>query len=84
MVSALLLKSESVNNKKATYMLSLSRAKLMAPVPKPRAIYCLARNYYEHILEFNERVVEQDKMVPPYSLNRKPASLVRAGLLSCR
>ncbi len=65
MVSALLLKSESVNNKKATYMLSLSRAKLMAPVPKPRAIYCLARNYYEHILEFNERVVEQDKMVPP-------------------
>ena len=73
-VSALLLKSESVNNKKATYMLSLSRAKLMAPVPKPRAIYCLARNYSEHILEFNERVVEQDKMVPPIFI--KPQTCV--------
>jgi 2-keto-4-pentenoate hydratase/2-oxohepta-3-ene-1,7-dioic acid hydratase in catechol pathway len=73
-VSALLLKSESVNNKKATHMLSLSRAKLMAPVPKPRAIYCLARNYYEHILEFNERVVEQDKMVPPIFI--KPQTCV--------
>ncbi len=73
-VSALLLKAENVSNKKANYMLSLSRAKLMAPVPKPGAIYCLARNYSEHILEFQERVVEQDKMVPPIFI--KPQTCV--------
>ena len=73
-VSELLLKVENVSNKKANYMLSLSRAKLMAPVPKPRTIYCLARNYSEHILEFHERVVEQDKMVPPIFI--KPQTCV--------
>ncbi|MDP6625192.1 MAG: fumarylacetoacetate hydrolase family protein [Nitrospinota bacterium] len=73
-VSSLLSKAENASNKKTNYTLSLSRAKLMAPVPKPRSIYCLARNYSEHILEFNERVVEQDKMVPPIFI--KPQTCV--------
>lgn len=64
-VSKLLLKVEEKWNKKANYTVSLSRAKLLAPVPNPGSIYCLARNYTEHILEFQERVMAQDKMVPP-------------------
>lgn len=59
---------------KNEYTVPLSKAKLKAPIPKPGAIYCLARNYADHILEFQERVMEQDKMVPPIFI--KPQTCV--------
>lgn len=52
----------------------LSKVRFKAPVPKPRTIYCLARNYADHILEFHEKVMEQDKMVPPVFI--KPSTCV--------
>lgn len=55
-------------------ILSLSSVKLKAPVPKPGTIYCLARNYADHIMEFNEKVMEQDKMTPPIFM--KPRTCV--------
>ncbi len=55
-------------------ILPLSKVKLQAPVPKPGTIYCLARNYTDHILEFHEKVMEQDKMVPPLFI--KPQTCV--------
>ena len=49
---------------KSGFALPLSRVRLKAPIPKPGSIYCMARNYTDHILEFEARVMEQDKMVP--------------------
>lgn len=65
---------ESNLNIKSDFITPLSRTRLMAPVPNPGAIYCLARNYSEHILEFHERVMEQDKMIPPIFI--KPQTCV--------
>lgn len=54
--------------------LPLSMVKWKAPVPRPGTIYCLARNYADHIMEFNEKVMEQDKMTPPIFI--KPQTCV--------
>ncbi|MBI5185804.1 MAG: fumarylacetoacetate hydrolase family protein [Nitrospinae bacterium] len=60
--------------KEDSLILPLSRVKWKAPVPKPGTIYCLARNYADHIMEFNEKVMEQDKMTPPIFI--KPQTCV--------
>lgn len=73
-VIKLLSFAKQVNNSKKDFIFPLSRVKLMAPIPTPGAIYCLARNYTEHILEFDEKVMEQDKMVP--SIFIKPQTCV--------
>ena len=59
---------------KDNFISPLSKTRLMEPIPRPGAIYCLARNYTEHILELYEKVMEQDKMVPPIFI--KPPTCV--------
>ncbi len=60
--------------KNPAFTIPLSKARLKAPIPRPGSIYCLARNYTDHILEFQEKVMEQDKMVPPVFM--KPQTCV--------
>lgn len=73
-VISILLRVEKDDKEKSNLTIPLSKAKPVAPVPKPGSIYCLARNYTEHILEFHEKVMEQDKMVPPIFI--KPQTCV--------
>ena len=60
--------------KNPAFTIPLSKARFKAPVPRPGSLYCLARNYADHILEFQEKVMEQDKMVPPIFM--KPQTCV--------
>lgn len=65
---------ESHSNKQKDFIIPLLGAKLLAPIPGPGTIYCIARNYTEHILEFHQKVMEQDKMVPPVFI--KPSTCI--------
>lgn len=76
-VLSLLSISQKEWQKKNNFVLPLRGIKLIAPIPKPGTIYCLARNYTEHILEFQEQVLEQDKTVPPIFV--KPQTCVPSG-----
>jgi len=43
---------------------SLSRVKLLAPIPNPRKVFALAGNYAEHIMEGGGRLAQQDQETP--------------------
>ncbi len=53
----------------------LSSVRLRAPVPHPRAIYCLAGNYQDHIEEGGKRMEIQDKETPRVFM-KPPATTV--------
>ena len=55
----------------------LSRVRLQAPVPRPRAIYCLAGNYQDHIEEGGRKMQIQDKETPRIFM-KPPATTVIA------
>ncbi|AWT59081.1 MAG: putative protein YisK [Candidatus Moanabacter tarae] len=53
----------------------ISSIRLRAPVPHPRAIYCLAGNYQDHIEEGGKRMQVQDKETPRVFM-KPPATTV--------
>ncbi len=43
---------------------ALDQVKLLAPIPRPRTIFCLAENYTEHFEEGGKIFKEKDKITP--------------------
>ena len=55
---------------------SVAEVHLLAPVPFPRKLFCLAGNYAEHILESRQRLEEADKATPRVFM-KPPSTTVR-------
>jgi len=53
----------------------VSRIRLRAPVPTPRAVYCLAGNYRDHIEEGGGHIATQDRETPRVFM-KPPATTV--------
>jgi 2,4-diketo-3-deoxy-L-fuconate hydrolase len=60
--------------------LALSRVRLQAPVPCPRKVFCLARNFQDHIEEFgNAKLQVQDKETPRVFMKPPSTTVIGPG-----
>jgi len=55
----------------------LAEAKLLAPVPRPAAIYCAGANYQDHVAEMNARQ-NRPPDPDPHTLGLKPWHFIKA------
>jgi len=57
----------------------LDRVKLLAPLPRPRKLFCLAENYTEHIEEGGKVAEEKDKITPKVFMKPSTNTVVGPG-----
>jgi 2-keto-4-pentenoate hydratase/2-oxohepta-3-ene-1,7-dioic acid hydratase in catechol pathway len=56
---------------------SLEGLKLLAPLPRPAAIYCAAANYYDHAREYGQELVKEK--LRPYFFIKSSSAVIGTG-----